>query len=525
MRSLLWMLLLAGCVSAEAADMLSMAAHPGSKAKGPKYTRQGAAAPAGWTPPKNSNLQVWWDASDESSGALTTLTNVGQLGATGDFTQGTSSLRGTVVADCVVAGQSCLRLDGTDDEYDTADNAVFEGSALTIMLVSAHRTITTNEAYITKWTHGSQTDWAWQSDQAATDETLVFHAATNPSGGSNQEWSTNADRASGVFDVLFWVYDGGAAIDQRCDFYNATGRLADARASGCSATMQATSAVVRLGAFSGALDRNSDTDFAEVMIWDVALNASEREAAAAEMVTEYSVAQFDPADDAATDAWYDFSDAATLFSDSSCTTPAVADGNICCITDKGPSGYDLIQATSSKCLQYKTGIQEGHSIGRADGTDDTLTAASVALPNHYVWMALDTSDTSGYVFTHVANSAYVYSAAGCSSRYSADGANSSAVNRSTTMADGAWHVWRHRRASTHANHAIAVDGADDSASDCGAGGLLDPGSGTETGTLFLAASHTGATNLGGDFGEIVFAADSTSKLADHETYQTRWGTY
>jgi len=122
------MLLLAGCVSAEA-SVLSMAAHPGSKAKGPKYTRQGAAAPAGaWDPSAYGTPIAYYNVrSDEGAAAYTdTSCTVAagdtdaiacikdQSGQDNHIKQSTVSLR-PVIDSTGIGGEFSADCDGTDD--------------------------------------------------------------------------------------------------------------------------------------------------------------------------------------------------------------------------------------------------------------------------------------------------------------------------------------------------------------------------------------------------------------------------
>lgn len=76
-------------------------------------------------------------------------------------------------------------------------------------------------------------------------------------------------------------------------------------------------------------------------------------------------------------AWYDFTDASTLFTDTARTTPVANDGDaIAGVTDKGPNGWHLNQATGSLCPLYKTGIIGPQPVARFDNVDDYLETVS-----------------------------------------------------------------------------------------------------------------------------------------------------
>ena len=95
---------------------------------------------------------------------------------------------------------------------------------------------------------------------------------------------------------------------------------------------------------------------------------------------------FTPASVAGLVAWYDFSDAATLFTDSARTTLVTADGNeILGVTDKSGNARHLQGLSAGNGFTYKTGIQNGKSVGLSDGVDDLLwsTFASTIAPSQF----------------------------------------------------------------------------------------------------------------------------------------------
>lgn len=88
-------------------------------------------------------------------------------------------------------------------------------------------------------------------------------------------------------------------------------------------------------------------------------------------------AAFAPTDIAGLQLWLDFSDITTLFTDSAGTTPVTADGNpIGKVNDKSGNNNHATQGTTGNKPTYKTGIQNGLSVGRGDG-GDTLNLSPI----------------------------------------------------------------------------------------------------------------------------------------------------
>jgi hypothetical protein len=78
-------------------------------------------------------------------------------------------------------------------------------------------------------------------------------------------------------------------------------------------------------------------------------------------------------------AWYDFSDVSKLWQEPARTTPISADGQtIGGVTDASGSGYHLDVPNANQEPAYKTGIINGKSVARFDGTDDLLRNTTVS---------------------------------------------------------------------------------------------------------------------------------------------------
>lgn len=84
-------------------------------------------------------------------------------------------------------------------------------------------------------------------------------------------------------------------------------------------------------------------------------------------VRHTSLASFSPDDVATLDAWWDFSDASTMFTDTTFTTPVANDADaIAAVTEKTAS-VNVTQTTAGDRPLYKTGIQNGLSVARFTG--------------------------------------------------------------------------------------------------------------------------------------------------------------
>ena len=100
-------------------------------------------------------------------------------------------------------------------------------------------------------------------------------------------------------------------------------------------------------------------------------------------VLQQGGAAFTPASISGLVAWYDFSDAATLFADSARTTPVASDGDaIGGLADKSASANHFSSTTTARPL-YKTNIQNGKSIGRGDGSNDSMSNAGIDIGTTY----------------------------------------------------------------------------------------------------------------------------------------------
>lgn len=159
-----------------------------------------------------------------------------------------------------------IRFDGTDDELDCGDIATVDGDAsLTIYLVWTQATLAAQESMVTKWEHGTATAWAVGTHQSNTDEERFFIAASANSGGAEYLDTTDHDRVGDTYNITTYWYDGTQAAADRAEIYEQTTLVGTTPAS-LPASMQASAAVLNLGAFTGSISRYLNGDLVEVVI-------------------------------------------------------------------------------------------------------------------------------------------------------------------------------------------------------------------------------------------------------------------
>lgn len=217
--------------------------------------------------------------------------------------------------------------------------------------------------------------------------------------------------------------------------------------------------------------------------------------------------------------WLDFSDATQLFQDNALTTPVTADGDpIGGVTDKSSNGYDCLQNTAANKPTYKTGIQNGLSTGRWDGSNDRLRNTSIAAMTAPYWTFVvvmnTTAGTGGQITGDGGSRGTLVHDNGTTSRAKVNaGAD---VVGATDLAAGTFYL-----VSTYVNGASSVvrlNGVQDASGDAGS---------TDFGTaLNVGTNQIGGGVLLGDIGELVmYDADLTSTERDQvESYlMTKWG--
>jgi hypothetical protein len=212
---------------------------------------------------------------------------------------------------------------------------------------------------------------------------------------------------------------------------------------------------------------------------------------------------------------YNFSLASSVFSDTARTTPATADGPIGGVTDLSGLGNHLTQATNGPT--YKTGILNGLSVARFDGTNDFLTATALSTSQpmtlffvlqkgsginfRVVCDGLDASNNTTFYRANANNGWNLYAGTGLP-----DG----------TVTDAAFHIYS--VVFNGASSALYEDGVSRVSGNAGTNGYL-------TG-FRLGADRNGAGLYDGDVAEVLLydRVLSDPELAQVLAYlQDRWG--
>lgn len=227
-----------------------------------------------------------------------------------------------------------------------------------------------------------------------------------------------------------------------------------------------------------------------------------------------TVVPFAPTDISGLVAWYDFSDATTLFTDTGRTVPVTSDGDVIKgVTDKSGNGIHMSEATNGPT--YKEVIQSGNSVARFDGTNDILSGGTITQFQPYTMIiAGKLTSTSGFRrFIDSPGHTVVYANFGTGFWAFYAGT----AQDSTTAADNAWHV-----------HAAKFDGASSTYRLDGTGLTIgNPGTGfTGASQIFFGRDDSSQFDAL-DYGEFCLynSALSVPNQQSLEDYlQAKWGT-
>jgi hypothetical protein len=211
-----------------------------------------------------------------------------------------------------------------------------------------------------------------------------------------------------------------------------------------------------------------------------------------------------------------------LSQDSAGTTPATADADPVGRWADTLSGGGLVatQATGSKRFTLKTGANgvNGRAVLRADGVDDGLQVASLALGSFTALFVFKASGTAGLVYEHSATASsndggFLYTSTNATIK-----ARRAATNDERDLAvnwgvDGVWRVVTQDYDGTNTGHTLRLNGTSQTLSDRVNG---NPGTSTATAALNLACRNQASLFTAGDYAEVLFF---TPRLTTAQTQQ------
>lgn len=247
----------------------------------------------------------------------------------------------------------------------------------------------------------------------------------------------------------------------------------------------------------------------------------------------------DPTDIASLAAWYDFSDATTMYVDAGSTLVSSDGDLIYQINDKSGHGYHLTQATSGLRPVYKQSIRNGLDVGRFSAA--SLQKLNVA--GGIGTKAAQFTNFSAFASTVVTTRAFVFASAnggativyGCHEiqpsatdgavgyYFGTDANLSTGRSDASVIANGTWAVVADRYTSGTAEE-LWVDGSTVSVTTTSTTASANTGTTLDFSIGGLGA-YGGSLTYGGDIGEVVcFANDlSTDDMTAMNDYMTgRW---
>lgn len=258
--------------------------------------------------------QIWfWKGRDLTDDELTTLYNTGtpfscastplalktNLVECWDFTETSGTRHGSGIGSCVdpacdlsavntpgttvgLARNSLgmsLKTVATSSQALTVDDSA-GWSAITNQMTLAgwinQATNTTGSAMVTKWTHGSDAEWAFQVENTTTARAFIATVANDPGTNCNVNWTTTG-LALNTWKFMTLVYDGTQVGDaNRLKLYvdNAL-KVQNGVLGAVPASIRDGGAAFKLGMFGGTLTRYFDGALDAWGVWSRPLTTTE----------------------------------------------------------------------------------------------------------------------------------------------------------------------------------------------------------------------------------------------------------
>lgn len=220
----------------------------------------------------------------------------------------------------------------------------------------------------------------------------------------------------------------------------------------------------------------------------------------------------------APDLWLDFSDIATLFKDTARSIPVTADADVILgVTDKSGTGNHASEATNG--FSYKVNIQNALSVGRADGTNDTLAGAFTGSAARSIFIVSKKRSAAGagtQTLFWIAGNSVVYTNTGTSAGYNYFAGNGDAL--ALTTDEEVWTIqeWIYTSLSVAE---IFENGVSTRAA-------FNPTDDYASSTGYSIASNGGVNFSDTDYGEITAfpsALSAGNRTLERTRLATKWG--
>jgi hypothetical protein len=239
---------------------------------------------------------------------------------------------------------------------------------------------------------------------------------------------------------------------------------------------------------------------------------------------------FSPSSIAGLVAWYDASDATTLFEDSAGTIPAADNADVIGrLADKSGNGYHLTQATTGNKPTLRTAVQNSKNVVRVDGSDDFLTNAAYAdIGDNYTVFAVakyassvDVAQCMFDVSTGTFNTGFMMMYESATRWRGVGNSGNQNADNATDVRDGLFRI--HKGVNTGSQLQYSLNGG------AAATGVYTPPNGVTLNTLTVGRIVTASSyTLNGDIAELLIynATLTAQQQSDMVAYlNAKWAVY
>lgn len=169
------------------------------------------------------------------------------------------------------------RFDGSNDVMEVANTAIVGGeTGMSIFMVVKEAALTLNKVYLSKWDYATAGCFAAQTYQGASDEIQLYFADSAGDAGVNYGFSLDGDLGTNFYLIEF-IYNGTLTNTNRIKTYRNGTALTTGTQGTIGTSLQSVSSTLKIGQFGGALTRNFNGDFGEILLYNAALSDGDRQ--------------------------------------------------------------------------------------------------------------------------------------------------------------------------------------------------------------------------------------------------------